>query len=193
MKRDVKDQLAELANWHGRMAFSAAYRILGNVADAEDAVQEVFLKLLDHRNGRLRLDAVRDWGAYLRVAASRAAVDLLRSKPKWQQGNQEEGGEFEAVIEENPRSLTIQRQQAGLLRQAMRALHNRDATVFALRYFEDCSYEEIAEQMQISVNSVGVILHRARKRLREILEPIVGDTAPPNDRPERRAINTEGE
>ena len=56
----------------------------------------------------------------------------------------------------------------------MAVLPARDAAIFALRHFEDLSYRQIASQMELSVDQVGVILHRTRKRLRKVLEPIVG-------------------
>ena len=52
----------------------------------------------------------------------------------------------------------------------MTGLTKRDAMVFALRYFEDFSYEVIAAQTGINVNQVGVILHRARKLLQETVD-----------------------
>ena len=57
------------------------------------------------------------------------------------------------------------------LRQALAELPERDAQVFTLRYFEEFPYEVIAAQMGISLDLVGVILHRARKRLRETCKP----------------------
>ena len=66
-----------------------------------------------------------------------------------------------------------------LLRQALRELSARDARIFALHYFEEFPYEAIASEMKLSVNQVGVILHRARRRLREILEPVLKPLAPP--------------
>jgi len=58
------------------------------------------------------------------------------------------------------------------LRQAVAALPERDAQVFTMRYFEEFSYEAIATQMGLSINLVGVILHRARKTLRETFEHV---------------------
>ncbi|HQH71297.1 MAG TPA: sigma-70 family RNA polymerase sigma factor [bacterium] len=170
MSSDRAEWVADLSNTYGRMVFATAFRILGNAEDAEDVLQEVFLKLLGSWRGRWKPDSVRDWGAYLRVAASRCAVDLLRRKPKWGQECWEFVQDVEAPAENNPRFLASQNQKARLLRHALSRLPERDARVFALRYLEDFPYEAIAEQMNLSVNQVGVILHRARGQLREILQ-----------------------
>jgi RNA polymerase sigma-70 factor (ECF subfamily) len=172
MKHDHTERVAELADRHGRMVFATAYRVLGNAEDAEDALQKVFVKLLSKWNGRLKPGAVRDWGAFLRVAASRCALDMLRRKAR-RKRTADTLSAIGLAAEENPRHLATRREEAGLLREALSSLPKRDARVFSLRYFEDFAYAEIAEQMNVSVSQVGVILHRARKRLREILEPVV--------------------
>lgn len=174
MKHDTAEQVEQLAERHGWMVFATAHRVLGNPEDAEDVLQEVFLKLLTSRNGRRGADAVRDWGAYLRVTASRCAVDLLRRRSRWKKDGPELPEDAPAPADQNPRQSAIRRQKAAILRRAVASLPKREARIFALRYFEDLSYEQIAEQTGRTVSSVGVILHRARKRLREILEPILG-------------------
>jgi RNA polymerase sigma-70 factor (ECF subfamily) len=177
MRQGHTEQVAELADQHGRMVFATAYRVLGNAEDAEDTLQEVFLGLLSKWNGRLKPGAVRDWGAFLRVAASRCALDMLRRKARRKRTTDALSREVGPAPNENPRHQANRREEAQLLRQALSSLPKRDARVFALRYFEDFPYAEIAEQMNVSVSQVGVILHRARKRLREILEPMVVPTS----------------
>jgi len=197
MTNDYADYVAELANLHCRMVFATAYRVLGNTDDAEDVLQEVFLKMLRSWTGRLK--PVADWGAYLRVMASRCAVDLLRRKPRWAEDGAKPLEDFPAPADQNPRHAAIQRQRAMLLRRALQSLRKRDARIFALRYFEDLSYDEIARQTGLSTQSVGVILHRARKRLRKILEPILGESSSAPDSPQvvnstgRLAAGREGE
>jgi len=175
MKSHRAKQVAELVNQHGQMVFSTAYRILGNAEDAEDALQDVFLKLLRIWNP----ETVRDWGAYLRVAASRSAVDILRRNRRRLQHQSVLDEEIEDPGRQNPRSVAMQHQKATFLREALTYLSKREARVFALRYFEEFSYEEIAEEMGLRINLIGVVLHRARARLKKILVPIML----PNTRP----------
>jgi RNA polymerase sigma-70 factor (ECF subfamily) len=187
MADDHSRQIAQLADRHGRMVFATAYRILGNADDAEDALQEVFLKMLNSRNGRKHLDAVQDWGAYLRVTASSCAVDLLRRRSKRSREKGTLSEEPATAIDQDPSRVASRRETAARLRQALAAMPSRDAAVFALRHFEDLSYKQIASQMDLSVDQVGVILHRTRKRLRDDLEPI----RPPVSHRGRTAGSTE--
>ena len=60
---------------------------------------------------------------------------------------------------------------AGRLRKALAELPRAQAEVFALRCVSELSYEAIAEQLGLSRSAVGVLLHRARRTLRERLDP----------------------
>jgi len=172
MAANREDFAAELAERHGRMIYTAAYRIVGDADDAEDVLQDVFLKLLRTESVLLRRDGVREWGAYLRVMAVRCAVDYLRRNGK----RSENAAELEQLVvpaDDNPLRLAEQKQMAARLRQALKSLSEREAQIFALRYFEELSYEEIAAQLELNATHVGVALHRARQRLREILQPLL--------------------
>ncbi len=70
----------------------------------------------------------------------------------------------------NPRQAAIHRQHAELLREAVRSLPQREAQVFVMRHFEDFPYEQIAEHLDMNSSTVGVVLHRAKERLRKFLE-----------------------
>ena len=147
------------------MVFGTAWRILGNRDDCDDVLQEVFLRLLRSADS---FDSVRDWGAYLRTMATHAAVDLLRRAR-----NRPLGIEQIDLIPDgdhrSPRVLAEQREQLDRLRAALARLRPREAAIFSLRYFDDLSYEAIAEQTGLATGQIGVILHRARRRLATIL------------------------
>ena len=170
MRRDQRAWIDSLARRHGRMIFTAAYRMLGNEHDAEDVLQEVMLELL---NGKVRERTIRDWGAFLRVMASRRAIDLLRRSSK-HDNNVALPLDLADPSSCLSRNLLERRRKADLLRDAMRRLGKQEAEVFSLRYFEELSYEKIAAALDLSVSQVGVILHRTRKRLHEILDPALG-------------------
>jgi RNA polymerase sigma-70 factor, ECF subfamily len=173
MSEAPEDWLPELMKEYGRLVFTTAYRITGCAEDAEDVLQEVFLKIADASdNSATRSNSIREWGAYLRTMAARKAIDCLRQRRK----NRREMTAFAETLQPFPATDSdreaSRHQQASLLRRALERLDPRDATVFSLRYLEDLNYQEIAAQMNVSVSQVGVILHRARNRLREFVKDI---------------------
>jgi RNA polymerase sigma-70 factor, ECF subfamily len=162
MDKNARRHVSDLADQYGRSVCATAYRVLGNVHDAEDVLQQVFLKLLGVGNGHATHEPVHDWGAYLRTMASRMALDLLRAK---RQRRRREMPLTSDILDPQERAETTDEMER--LRQAIAALPERDAWVFSLRYFEEFSYEAIAEQTGLNVDLIGVILHRSRKALRE--------------------------
>jgi RNA polymerase sigma-70 factor (ECF subfamily) len=170
MADDCAERITRLAKQYGDMVFATAYRILGDSDDAEDAFQEVFLKLITLWKRRPNPEVVGDWGAYLRVVATRSAIDLRRRRSRRWKNRVAVTAAIQDTTAERADDLAAQHQRANALRQAMGRLTKRDALVFALRCFEDFSYEEIAAQTGLTVNQVGVILHRGRKTLQEALD-----------------------
>ncbi|MHC4086061.1 MAG: RNA polymerase sigma factor [Planctomycetota bacterium] len=156
-----------MTNWesivreHGPMAFDTAWRILGNVADTEDAVQEALL-------GAFRLhqqQAVTNWGGLLRHLSIRRALDRLRKrKPILLLTD-----ESLSPCGSQPEQAAAVRELADRLRAALAKLPRREATVFSMRYFGEMSNTEIAETLHISADAVGVALHKARTKLKEAL------------------------
>ena len=153
--------VAGLAEEHGRMVLTTAWRILGESGGAEDTQQTVFLELL--RMKPAKRVAVRQWGAMLRVMATRTALDQLRRQRHQTESDMLE--QAQAPMEEGPEFQLAQKQRATRLRNMLRSLPPKDAQIFALRYFEDLAYDQIAKVLGLSESAVGVRLHRARKKL----------------------------
>jgi RNA polymerase sigma-70 factor (ECF subfamily) len=152
---------AEIVREHGQMAFNTAWRILGHVADTEDVVQESLLEAF-----RLQRDrSVRNWGGLLRQLATRRALDQLRKL------RHREAPLPDTALAKTPQpdALAIERELAARLRAAIAELPEREATVFTWHSFAHMSNPEIASTLGISGEAVAVALHRARNKLRELL------------------------
>jgi RNA polymerase sigma-70 factor (ECF subfamily) len=148
------------------MAFDTAWRLLGHAADTEDAVQEAFLEAF-RLHGRQK---VRNWGGLLRHLVTRRAIDRLRQRRK--------SLPLEALpfvpaspASDQPESVAVQHELADRLRLAIAQLRDREASVFSLHYLGEMSNSEIAETLEISIDAVGVALHKARNRLKELVDP----------------------
>lgn len=159
------DDWPRIVREHGPMAYETAWRVLGDAADAEDAVQDAFVDAL-RLHGR---EVVGNWGALLRHLAGRRAIDLLRRR---------RGGPHERIDADppappssRPDAAAEAAEVADRLRQALAALPGREAEVFSLRYFGDLSNVDIAAALTITPGAVAVALHKARARLAAVLEP----------------------
>jgi RNA polymerase sigma-70 factor, ECF subfamily len=156
----------EIIEREGGAVWRTAHRLLGNRADADECFQETFLAALEIS----RREPVRNWCILLRRLASSRAVDRLRRR--YRHGVNRPVADWDTLP--GPSSLPSQRiedaERAESLRAALASLPPNQAEAFCLHHLEDWSYREIAEHLALSVDAVGVLLHRARKRLRALLE-----------------------
>jgi RNA polymerase sigma-70 factor (ECF subfamily) len=156
-----------LADWesiireHGPSAFDSAWRILGHVADTEDAVQDALMDAF-----RLYQEqTITNWGGLLRHLAMRRALDRLRKRRRMKSLAQEPP----SCCSSQPAEVAMAHELAERLRRVLAGLPKRPASVFSLRYFAGMSNAEIAETLEISTDAVGVALHTARVKLKNAL------------------------
>ncbi len=153
-------ELEQIFHDHRARVFRAAYRITGNVNDAEDVLQTVFLRLARRDDP----GAVNNLESYLYRAAINAALDLLRSRKT------SADVPLDDVAPQNQAFSSGLHHSADLrvwLRQALAQLSARHAEMFALRYFEGYDNREIAHMLDTSQAVVAVTLHRTRGQLQK--------------------------
>ena len=149
---------------HGRV-FRTAQRITGSAADAEDVLQTVFLRLIKGKDDY-------DWSpnpeAYLSRAAINASLDLLRSRTRSKSVALDDA-EVNAMAGSfrSPEAVHADRELQTLVRQAVSRLGKKAGEMFVLRYYEGYDNKEIAAFFKTSPLVVGVVLHRARTKMRK--------------------------
>jgi RNA polymerase sigma-70 factor (ECF subfamily) len=161
--------LSVLYDRHGRIAFSLAYRLLGERGAAEDATQEAFLSLWRHA-GRFRPErgAVRSW---LLTIVHHAAIDRRRGRHRWEAGAMPlddiafsltagDGDTFAAVAAD----LT-----AGRIRDAVAGLPDEQREAIELAYFGGLSHGEIAERTSVPLGTVKGRMRLGLSKLRSAL------------------------
>jgi RNA polymerase sigma-70 factor (ECF subfamily) len=156
---------------HVEIVRRTVYRLVGNHADAWDCVQETFLEAvkIDRRQ------PVRNWPALLRRLATVRALDLLRARSRQVKRRSPAVDPGQTMSREaNPSCQAEASELADRLRVAVGQLPRRQAEVFCLNCFEQMTSEEVAEQVGISPTAARMLLSRARRRLRRLLEPLGG-------------------
>jgi RNA polymerase sigma-70 factor, ECF subfamily len=164
-KTDSVGELETLFQAHHGRVFRTAQRITGSAADAEDVLQNVFLRLV---KGRDDYDLSSNPEAYLSRAAINASLDLLRSRSRSKVvGLDDVNTEALASGFRNPEVAHADRELQTLVRQAVSRLGKTAGEMFVLRYYEGFDNKEIAALLNTSPLVVGVVLHRARTKLRK--------------------------
>jgi len=158
-------ELEQLFTAHHARVFRTAHRVTGSVADAEDVLQTVFLRLI---KGQEDYDLSQNPEAYLSRAAINASLDLLRSRTRSKSVALDDV-ESDALVSKfkSPESEHADRELQTLVRAAVARLGKTAGEMFVLRYYEGFDNKEIAATLNTSPLVVGVVLHRARTKLRK--------------------------
>ncbi len=150
--------MAELVAQHHAALYGYAYRLTGAEADAEDLTQQAFL-IAQRKLSQLREPAAaRSW--LLTILRHCFSKTLQRSRPLLAESLHLN---IENIPEEMPTEASIDRQR---LQQALDELPPKYRLVLVMFFFEDCSYRQIAEQLDVPLGTVMSRLARAKARLR---------------------------
>lgn len=154
-----KEAFIAAAGQHQDMVYRVALSVLGSVPDAEDAVQEVFLRLYQQPQPP-EGEGLRRW--LIRVTVNHCR-DILRSPWRKRRVPLTE-------LPAEPSEPVFDREEQRELYRAVLALPEKYRTVVHLFYYEELSIREIAELLKLSPSAVTTRLSRARARLKEQLE-----------------------
>jgi RNA polymerase sigma-70 factor, ECF subfamily len=159
----------ELVARHMRRAFSIAWRILEHREDAEDVVQDAFLRALE-RIGTL--DAARPFRPWFHRIVVNQALNFRRNRSV--RATEPIHGELAATTS-SPARDAENAALRGRLRHALDALPERQRTIVQLADLEGLNSTEIAEILEVSAGTVRWHLHQARQTLRDVLGPVRED------------------
>ena len=163
-----RDSLDELFRRYRLVAYRVAHRLLGNEADALDAVQEGFIKALTHLESFEGRSSFKTW--LLRVV-SNAALDFGRQRGRREMRSldvPETGdGEWTQPLAHEDPSLRLERADLRrILNEALATLPEAQRRTFVLHAEAELSYREVAEVLGISIGTVMSRLYYARQKLR---------------------------
>lgn len=160
------DAYGELVSRYQSAVFNVCYRIFGERREAEDMTQETFIRAYSRLYS---FDPARPFGPWIRKVAANLCFNRLRGsspgvlpfddeldRPGWER-------------EWDPEAKHIKVEQAAEIHAAILSLPAHQRAVIELRHYQELSYAEIAETLELPVSDVKSHLYRARKRLAERL------------------------
>jgi RNA polymerase sigma-70 factor (ECF subfamily) len=158
--------------YYGRIA-RYCLRRLPNREIAEDVTSDVFLQMASHI-GAFAGQTETDFRCWLfRIATNAIAAHQRQAGRRaqlWQTAAHR--GQFDRPAVEHPHDARDARLDWPVVRAAIAELDERDQTIVTLRFFSDCSHEEIADVVEASVGAVRTALTRALAKLREKLDSL---------------------
>ena len=158
-----RESFSHLFAQHHRRILLAAFRVTGNMADAEDVTQAVFLRLAFAGGS-----AGNNPASYLYRAGINGALDVLRRRQTMATDPLDHAVGVSSG--HSPEADAAARQLGDLLREAIAELPPRAGEIFTLRHLEGLANREIAELLGTSQALVAVTLHQTRTKLKRKLQ-----------------------
>ena len=175
-----RDAFRLLVERHTRSIFNLAYRVTGNMTDADEVVQETFCRAYTKLTTFQFQSSVKTW--LCRIAVN-CALDMM-AKRKFEAAmprvQSEDGAEVEidfASDRPSPERLTLSAEAQEAMQRAIKSLTDMERTAFVMRHFEGCSSEEISVALNQSVTAAKNTVFRAVQKLRRALAPYVEEAA----------------
>ncbi len=138
----------------------------GNRADADDLLQETFVKVYLHLD---RYDPRYTFGQWIYTIARNAFIDLLRKRHGEVSLEALPGGGWGAALDPTPEERVIRSQQHAQLMGYLERMSPRYRRLVELRFLNEYSYEEIAAELAIPIGTVKTRIHRAREQLCKLI------------------------
>jgi RNA polymerase sigma-70 factor (ECF subfamily) len=175
------DAFRTLVERHSRAVYRIAYRMTGRPQDAEDVVQDTFLKAYRQLG---RFESRANFGTWIHRIAVNCAIDLIRARAHREAGHDATQLEQHGVAEWNetarasPERLMLSTEVQQRVHEAMSGLSGMERAAFVMRHFEGHSIEEISQALALKTNATKHSIFRAVKKMRVALEPLVASGAP---------------
>jgi RNA polymerase sigma-70 factor (ECF subfamily) len=170
---------AELVELYKDKIFHLAYRMLNNKHEAEDAVQETFLRVYTNLH---RYDEHQKFSTWIFRIGTNHCIDRLRKRKHAAYSLDAEmpdgeGNDYYSMLagqEHSPEKQIILSETQQQIRKAIDSLPEKYKAVVILRYLQDMSLQEISDVLDMPVTTVKTRVHRGREYLRKKLEPEPG-------------------
>ena len=166
----------ELYEIHYEMIYRLAYRYVKNQSDAEDILQETFIKAFKAIQ-KFDFEISSNFSAWIYQICVRCSYDFHRKRKKRKSDRTASLSEMYREPESqnpSPENMAIANQTMRQVKNAMHVLSPKQRVIFDLRHLQHKALKEIAERLQCSPSTVKKQLERAVTKLRVQLEPLYG-------------------
>jgi len=156
---DLRETLADVYDAWAKSMYRYALMILADHAAAEDAVQQVFMKLARMGSGMLKIDS---YNGYLQQAVRRECYTILRRRQRDRQINPSAAG---PLLEPGPGTAVNEDERLDL-EEALRTLPPEQREIVHLKVYEQMTFQQIAEVLAISANTAASRYRYAMEKIR---------------------------
>jgi RNA polymerase sigma-70 factor (ECF subfamily) len=163
----AQSQADQFVAAHMKRVFLLVYRVVGNVADAQDLTQEVFIKVLQRQEQLRDPEKAAHW---LSRIATNTAIDFLRRHNRVNFSQIEDVAPLAMPDHDSPEHLVLRAEKQTRLEAGLATLTERERAAILLRDVEDLPAEDVAKQLNCSKATVRSHIANARTKFKRFLE-----------------------
>lgn len=175
-KEGHPDALLRLYEEHGHRIYRLALRQTSSKQDAEDIMQETFIKAFK-RIHTFKFYISQNFSSWLNTICLNCTIDYFRRQRRKHQHKQVPLSDlYNDLQTHNPSpEKTVEMEQAGArIREALDVLPPKQRLIFEMRFYQHIAIKDIADNLQCSQSNVKTQISRAQRKLRKTLKPIWG-------------------
>ncbi|MCD6347170.1 MAG: RNA polymerase sigma factor [Bacteroidales bacterium] len=165
LKEGNQSAFRQLVETYQQMVINTALGFVGNIENANDIAQEVFLEIFRSIHSFREQSALSTW--IYRITITRS-LNYIRREKRFS-GQLHESADESSSLSDNPEQKLEEADRKMILHNAINRLPKNQQIALTLHNFEDLPYKEIARVMNRSVSSVEALIFRARKNLQKKL------------------------
>jgi len=173
-----KDAYGTLVRAHSAAVFRGAFRIAGNEADAEEIVQETFLRAYQRLEKFEQRSTFGTWVYRIAVNCALNRVGQPGIQAEYRHGEESDAETKTVQVasrDADPERVLLGREVSAAQKMAMQRLTATEKCAFVLRHLEERSMSEIAEALGVAPNAAKQAVFRAVQKLRRELAPLRGN------------------
>ena len=180
---EARDRFAELVSRHQRRAVRIAFHYLRDAADADEAVQDAFIKAYSHLSTFREELPFEVWFTRILINGCLDRIKARTRRERWIVSMPDTGGTDRDLAERtagggpSPEDQLLARERRERLASALSRLPERQRAVFMLSHYEGCTSREVSAITGLNESTVRVHLFRAIRKLRGLLAEETGVTA----------------
>lgn len=174
-RRGDRDAFRVLVERHARPVFRLAFRMTGNATDADDMVQETFLRAWKQIG---KFDGRASFATWLHRICANCSLDCIRARQRRQNAFGDAGDPMAQVAAgtPSPERLAASSQIAAMLVPAFNELSEMERAAFILRHYAGMGIDDISAALGVQPGAAKHSVFRAVQKLRRALEPVMGTT-----------------
>ena len=174
LQQGQTEALGILYDRHAGLLYGMSLKFLGNTAEAEDLVQDIFLTLTKKCNYDPQRGSLR---TYLAILTRSRALDRLRSRSRRQKQLRRQSSDANAkVLSESPFEDLARIERSQSVQSALKQLSNKEREVLTMAYYQGLSQSEIAKQLNLALGTVKSRSRRGLLKLRQALHNFQGES-----------------